>query len=538
MIRNGIIQLDSIKEIPFYVSLIPTSNKTSRPQIPMTPRFITIHNTGNSKQNADAEMHTKYVDTVCGYISWHFTVDDKGIYQELPINEIGYHAGDGSGDGNFKSIGIEICENVDGNWKKARANGIKLIQWLLENVITLASERIVPHKHWSGKYCPHKILDEGWDEFINDLKKEDTNMGWQQETGIKAIESLNVKGKLDDVEGWSAKDLTEETPLWLFFLMMDRITSTTEKKTPIKPTEPVEKKYIIVTTDALNVRDDVNGNLLGVVHNGNKLLVLDEKSGWYKIIFGTLTGWVHGGYIKKYKKPNENYHTIKKYDSLVHIFEANQKDFIVDVSLGEFGKLEKLSNIKPNPSKEKYANKDIIAKINAQFFDPKGSTEAIGTLVDEGFYYKPPSDSFIDLIYYKDGTTEIKRIKDLKEVVSLQSKTNWVIGTSWALVIGGVKNTLNKDKFGHSSQRHPRTLLGQKKDGTWLLVVIDGRGRNNSKGMTANQCSELMFDLGCFNAVNLDGGGSSEMIVNDTIMNCPTDGVERRVGSSILVYKK
>ena len=87
---------------------IPIENKTSRPRYAMKPQYITIHNTGNSSKGANAEMHTQYVDNTPEYLSWHFTVDDKNIFQDLPLDETAWHAGEGEGDGNMKSIGIEI----------------------------------------------------------------------------------------------------------------------------------------------------------------------------------------------------------------------------------------------------------------------------------------------------------------------------------------------------------------------------------------------------------------------------------------------
>ena len=72
------------------------------------------------------------------------------------------------------------------------------------------------------------------------------------------------------------------------------------------------------------------------------------------------------------------------------------------------------------------------------------------------------------------------------------------------------------------------------------MVVVDGR-TSKSLGLTARQSAELMLSLGCITATNLDGGGSSEMIevVNGVIkvLNKPSDGVERSIGSALLVYK-
>ncbi|MCR9040966.1 N-acetylmuramoyl-L-alanine amidase [Bacillus sp. L381] len=140
------------------------AGRNNRPGYSMNPAYITVHNTSNTAEGADAASHARYAKNPATATSWHFTVDDKEIYQHLPLNENGWHAGDGNrGTGNRKSIGIEICENSDGNFEKAVANAQWLIKKLMnEQGISLAN--VVPHQHWSGKYCPRKLLDR-WDSF-------------------------------------------------------------------------------------------------------------------------------------------------------------------------------------------------------------------------------------------------------------------------------------------------------------------------------------------------------------------------------------
>ncbi len=118
-------------------------------------------------------MHANYVTNRSTSVSWHFTVDDSVIYQHLPIDENGWHAGDGTnGTGNRNSIGIEICENADADFEKATANAQWLIRKLMkENNIPL--KHVVPHKKWSGKDCPGKLL-EHWSSFINRISFSDT----------------------------------------------------------------------------------------------------------------------------------------------------------------------------------------------------------------------------------------------------------------------------------------------------------------------------------------------------------------------------
>ena len=179
MIKNGIIQESHIKGIKVLIDLVPVSNKWARPANAMSPTSITIHETGNKRVGADAKAHTNYIDNMKGQsVSWHFTVDDKEIYQELPINENAWHAGDGgNGEGNRTSIAIEICINEDGDFEKAKENAKKLVQYLMRET---GIKTVVPHKHWSGKQCPRQILAEGWDKFHSWLMEGDETSELEQ----------------------------------------------------------------------------------------------------------------------------------------------------------------------------------------------------------------------------------------------------------------------------------------------------------------------------------------------------------------------
>ena len=209
-IKNGVIQVDKISGIPFYVDLIPTTNKKARPGKTIVAKGITVHNTGNPSKHAGAKMHTQYVDSPHGYSSWHFTVDQYMIYQELPINEESYHAGDGgNGQGNMTQISIEICENA--NWSKARENGIKLIVWLINNVFQDSSAHTIihPHKKWSGKYCPRIILNEGWTKFLADVDNYRKKL---HKSNNKIEEKTEEKPKKNWIE--MIKEVANEDEKW------------------------------------------------------------------------------------------------------------------------------------------------------------------------------------------------------------------------------------------------------------------------------------------------------------------------------------
>src|SRR5690625_3772511 len=118
------------------------SQKSSNvPGKSMTPKYITVHNTANTNKGANAKMHARYQKNGSGgrQASWHYQVDDTEIWQSLEDNQQGWHAGDGSGKGNTQSIGIEICENSDGDFDKAVENA----QWL---IIKLMNKYNIPLK--------------------------------------------------------------------------------------------------------------------------------------------------------------------------------------------------------------------------------------------------------------------------------------------------------------------------------------------------------------------------------------------------------
>ena len=86
------------------------------------------------------------------------------------------------------------------------------------------------------------------------------------------------------------------------------------------------------------------------------------------------------------------------------------------------------------------------------------------------------------------------------------------------------------------AERHPRTCIGFNADSTLVyFVVIDGRW-SESLGVTLKEAAGIFTALGAVNAVNLDGGGSSCMVVNDEVVNHPSDGNVRAVGNGFTLF--
>jgi len=86
-----------------------------------------------------------------------------------------------------------------------------------------------------------------------------------------------------------------------------------------------------------------------------------------------------------------------------------------------------------------------------------------------------------------------------------------------------------------AERRHPRTALGLAGD-RLLLVTVDGRQPGYSVGMTLQELAQQMVDLGCEDAMNLDGGGSTTMWTRGVVRNRPSDGQERKVANALIVF--
>ena len=146
--------------------LVPASKYSIKCPYAMTPQGITIHNTAN---DASARNEIAYMTNNNQEVSYHYAVDDVEAIQGLPLDRNGWHAGDGgNGKGNRTTIAIEICHSLTpGNprYAKSEDNGAKLAAIILHQY-GWGIDRIRKHQDWSGKYCPHRILDNrNWEGF-------------------------------------------------------------------------------------------------------------------------------------------------------------------------------------------------------------------------------------------------------------------------------------------------------------------------------------------------------------------------------------
>lgn len=137
----------------------------------MTPEFIVVHNTAN---DASARNEIAYMISNNNQVSFHYAIDDKEIIQGIPENRNAWHAGDGaSGSGNRKGIAVEICYSKSGGkrFEEAEKLAAKFIAFKLKEK-GWDINQVKKHQDFSGKYCPHRTLDMGWQRFLDMVQKE------------------------------------------------------------------------------------------------------------------------------------------------------------------------------------------------------------------------------------------------------------------------------------------------------------------------------------------------------------------------------
>ena len=122
-----------------------------------------------------------------------------------------------------------------------------------------------------------------------------------------------------------------------------------------------------------------------------------------------------------------------------------------------------------------------------------------------------------------------------RDIIGAYSEADNIVGCGVPLVLDGQGVVYN------NKERHPRTMIGVKEDGTLLFVTVDGRQpADEMYGMTYDEQGALMEYYGAFEAYNLDGGGSTTMLIRDgnefRVLNSPSDsGGARRDSNAILV---
>ena len=287
-------------------------------------QYITIHNTSNSA-SADAEI--RYMINNDNQTSYHVCVDEKEVIQAIPFNRNAWHAGDGgSGTGNRKSIGIEIARSTgDLNlFKQAEQNCAKYVAKLLKER-GWGIDRVKRHKDWSGKYCPHKTMDLGWERFLNMIKTELNKLNRNTTNTASTANVVKVK----TVKGeWKIKVL-QDTNLW----------NDTSYKTVGGHVKKGQVLYVTEITKDYNFfvyqgKYLVNSNTYNYVTNMydkplGKIQVKQDCNTWSYASFNKVVGRLNAWDIKEYTAYKDGFYHVP-YIGYVHESMVNKKLKLTD----------------------------------------------------------------------------------------------------------------------------------------------------------------------------------------------------------------
>ena len=255
----------------------------------------------------------------------------------------------------------------------------------------------------------------------------------------------------------------------------------------------------------------------------------------------------------------ESYHEIKK---LISIAKARGLTFRVLPSFSNV-KTEIVPrfwirlNIDPtywkiSPLISKNSTKDLLtlsqlskqygakASINAGFFatTTPGHGYPIGALKINGNLINEAMDGRGCLGWNDDDEAIFDVVANSEEINEWYEMEN-IIQAGPLLLDDGEASTVDEN-FNNSltAVRHPRSAIGINSEGDWVFVVVDGRNGLHSSGATISEFTEILRSQGITYALNLDGGGSTEIIINGKIYNSPSDGHERKISYALAALSR
>ena len=180
-----------------------------------------------------------------------------------------------------------------------------------------------------------------------------------------------------------------------------------------------------------------------------------------------------------------------------------------------------------------------ILAINGDYYGFRDT----GYVLRNGYLYRsvPSKDQQQeDLVFYEDGSVDIVREADVTAEELWDAGAEDIFSFGPGLVIDGEISVVEGEEVKRAQVTNPRTAFGVISPLHFLFVVSDGR-TNENVGLSLLELADLMKDLGCVTAYNLDGGGSSTMWFNGRVLNKPTtfgDTIAERKISDIVYISK
>ena len=238
------------------------------------------------------------------------------------------------------------------------------------------------------------------------------------------------------------------------------------------------------------------------------------------------------------------------------VFNSNQYFSVIEVPSGSLTRFKFVSDSTLTTVADFATRTNAIAAINGSYFDMRSGIPVCYLRIDgkELGINTPARNDSINRKYYQYATIRLLptrrprfAVPDSNRMAERAMPDSNLMTTGPMLIYKGsdVPQRLDR-RFVYG--RHNRTAIGLKPDGTVVLVVADGRHCREAEGLSLPELTRIMRWLGCCDAVNLDGGGSSTMYIKDRgtegVVNHPSDNGrfdtygQRRVANAIILTSK
>ena len=175
-----------------------------------------------------------------------------------------------------------------------------------------------------------------------------------------------------------------------------------------------------------------------------------------------------------------------------------------------------------------------ILAINGDYY----GVQEKGYVLRNGVLYRSvPAAGREDMVIYGDGSFEIINESEVSAEELLAKGAQQILSFGPGLVKDGEVAVSVSDEVGKAKASNPRTSIGITEDGSYLFIVSDGR-TDESEGLSLYELAVFAKELGALTAYNLDGGGSSTMVFNGTLVNNPTSSgsiKERKVSDIVYI---
>lgn len=235
------------------------------------------------------------------------------------------------------------------------------------------------------------------------------------------------------------------------------------------------------------------------------------------------------------------------------LFASNQQIFVLEIPDTSHYTLAFAHEPRRTKTSEMALKHNAVAAVNGSFFDIEKHFPICYLRIDSvNLGENTPGKDTVNRKYYQYGTLCLSG--DSVLILKTDSSRRWEealsypnIMTAGPLLIWHDTLQYMRDDRTFVTNRHNRTAVGIREDGTVLLFVADGRFKQ-AEGLSLTELQKILRWLGCRDALNLDGGGSTTMYLDignfQGVINCPSDNGrfdhegERGVSNSVLVRKR